>query len=168
MQARRPTRAPLHRHVLVPDPRSSLQSRGRVFYLLPGEQRAHSPAPSCAKPGPGGSWEKAIRSRAMSRKLILTKTCRMTLAQKERLRKRRPPWYPRPSRRHQGEIRELSRPAASLSRRRCCQLGGLRGGSPSSPHQSSAICLQTPRDWLPSAPVSLCCQRDVVAQGPSR
>lgn len=52
----------------------------------------------------------------------------------------------------------------SLSPRRSRQ---LMGSSPSSPHQSSAICLQTPRDWLPSAPVSLCCQRDVVAQGPS-
>lgn len=39
------------------------------------ENRGHSPAPICTRPSPGGSWEKAIQSRVMSRKLILTKRC---------------------------------------------------------------------------------------------
>lgn len=46
----------------------------------------------------------------------------------------------------------------------CCQ---LMGSSPSSPHQSLVICLQALWGWLPSAPVRLCCRRDLVAQGPS-
>lgn len=45
-------------------------------------------------------------------------------------------------------------PPGPLPPRRCFQ---PTGGSPCSPHPSSVICLQTPWDWLPSAPVSLCC-----------
>ena len=36
-----------------------------------------------------------------------------------------------------------------------------------SPHQSSVICLQTPWDWLPSAPTASAAHGDLVAQGPS-
>lgn len=115
---------------------SSLQNRRHVFYLLSGEQRAYSPAPFWAKPGPGGSREKAVQSRAMSRRLILTKSCRVTSAQEER-----PP---------DGTLA----PPEDIKMRsgNAPVLPFLPGDavSPSSPHQSSVICLQTPWDWLPS------------------
>lgn len=69
------------------------------------ESRGHGLGPVCTRSGPGGSWEKAIQSRAMSRKLILTKRCRATLAQKEmppNLQQRCPQMVPLPSQKTSG------------------------------------------------------------------
>lgn len=125
---------------------------GSTYPVCSLESRGHSPAPVCAGPSPGGSWEKAILSRAMSRKLILTKRCRVTLAR----RKDAPRMYPHPPRRHQAEIRE---PPYHLAFPSSQAMLSAHGSCPSSPHQSSVICLQTPWDWLPSTPVTLCCQQ---------
>lgn len=136
---------------------SSLQNRRHVFYLPSGDQRAHSPAPSCAKPGPGGSREKAIQSRAMSRRLILTKSCRMTSAQKER-----PP------------DGTLAPPEDIKMRLENAPILPFLPGDAVSPGQqslfTSSVLSNLPSDPLglaPITPVNLCCHRDLVAQGPS-
>lgn len=144
---------------------ASLQNRGHTFYLLSREQRAHSPALVCARPGSGGSWEKAIQSRTMSRRLILTKGCRVTLAQEEKFQRRGPGWDPRPSRRHGAEIRGAPSspafPSSQVGDSVCSQAAvSLHLASPrhllSGPLRLASISL-----------VSLCCHRNPVAQGPS-
>lgn len=115
------------------------------------------PSPSCAKPGPGGSREKAIQSRAMSRRLILTESCRMTSAQKEK-----PP---------DGTLA----PPEDIKMRlgNAPVLPFLPGDAVSPGQQSlftSSVLGNLPSDPLglaPITPVSFCCHKDLVAQGPS-